>query len=1048
MERPINGDRYVRTLSHYLRSNQRRLLPPALPTPLPDTNGKTTAAAQARSFVTPADPMAAAYQGMVSSLWSATTAVVNSMTPASLTPGGADTRSRPSERDIYSGMWDGTSTVQPDSSASEALLYTKARLRSPILPLDLYYLLYLLERFEQVGIELEGWEGMSSRTVGDSTPRVIPPSSAKGASGAQEQQTGRPESKKGRTVSSFPPSGAGGTGNANNLNSNGNNDQSSHRPQSIRSNYSTAVSTLTLITGWKQWSTAASLNTNNLTIADEIHFIRKFMEHAPSLRLVAKISPGNHVQGKGRIEGFNADAILTLFNHGQALSASEEGSAVKLPPLLLPLAAIFPSLTHLELHSIPPDCIEGWETLMKQLRSLVISQSGAEDVHDIIVTAVVNSERRRRQRKLREKARAVQIKEEQNEALKDATIATQEREDDTTALEGSDGHKVDDDGNAHTGVSTVQSNGISSAKPNRDEMERRTQQVGSGGDDDDDATILSSLRMWPVLHHLSLSDNSFPALTHVNTFVYTPSVVSLDLSHNLFLSPPSGLIHLHNLNDLNLSYNMISGVQSIYQILGNISVLDLRGNRLESLSGLERLWNLEKVDVRENHLDEAAEVGRLAALPCIREVWSERNPFCIIQPKYRLEILAVFKANGHDLLLDGASASFVEKRMLANMSPSSFSTTISSINNVANIPAASAPVATFAQELNHSPNYPSSHLQPHSATGKSLNAAQNASTTRAGPHSPIGKLVKKKLVKSNKRVKRVVNLDSDHEEEYEVVHAVSPPILADVDVEELNALHDDEVAAITANSSGGVLQPPAVIKKKKKGIKVARGTEGDGHVDENADGHSHGDTQSPSHRKEKDASGNGKAKKRVQKKKTATAIASESPTASSEGTGASAGAGVSFVNGDDQDLNLDHSLCHDGHHVHRHRLAHLEKSLASLQMERPAGASGHQRQPSRGTLKKSHSLPPNAATNNTAANVGRNSPGGHHIYGGNRAYGPNGSGNSGAISPRLRPSSPIGSFSSDDNGGADGYRRKIEAMRNEAGKNWLMVLAEMDAETG
>jgi len=133
------------------------------------------------------------------------------------------------------------------------------------------------------------------------------------------------------------------------------------------------------------------------------------------------------------------------------------------------------------------------------------------------------------------------------------------------------------------------------------------------------------------LTNLSLSDNSFPTLTHSDTFFYTQSVTKLDLSHNLLLSPPTGLIHLHNMRQLNLSYNMIAGVQTIYQILGNITSLDLRSNRLESLSGLERLWNLEKVDVRENHLDDASEVGRLAALPGIREVWSDRNPFCFIQ---------------------------------------------------------------------------------------------------------------------------------------------------------------------------------------------------------------------------------------------------------------------------------------------------------------------------------------------------------------------------------------------------------------------------------
>ncbi|KAG0367487.1 hypothetical protein BC939DRAFT_462314 [Gamsiella multidivaricata] len=970
MDKPINGDKYIRTLSHYLRSNQRRLLPPTLAPPqeAPENATKATsvasvAAANARPFLTPGDPMAAAYQGMVSSLWNATSAVVNSIAPASLI--GDDSKPRGADRDIYNGSWDGTSAILPDSNPAEIQLYQQAQLRAPIFPLDLYYLLYLLERFEQVGIEFEGWEGTTSSTVGDSKPRVIP-------SAGQGAKTGsgilNPASNLLFPPSKIPTTGGGGTGTA------GAGGEASTRPQSIRSFSSTAVSTLTLITGWKQWSTAASFNSSSLTVTDDIHFIRKFLKHVPSLRLVAKIPPGDHIRGKGRIEGFNADTILTLLNHGQSLETDGEATNNKKSLLLLPLSATFPALTHLELHKIPPDCIEGWETLMKQLRSLVIIQSGIEDVYDVIVTAVVKSEKRRRLRVLRENSRAVQIKEEQQEALKDAALTSQELGYSVTAERGDSSG----DGNGSNGsVTLAQGREI----------------------EEDDAIILSSLKMWPVLRHLSLSDNSFPSLAHNDTFSHTQSVTSLDLSHNLFLSPPSGLIHLHNLNQLNLSYNMISGVQSIYQILGNISVLDLRGNRLESLSGLERLWNLEKVDVRENHLDEAAEVGRLAALPGIREVWSERNPFCAIQPKYRLEILVVFKANGHDLLLDGSFASFVEKRALANMSPSSFSTTISSINNVANIPAASAPVATFAQELSQGHDN-HNHLLSQSVAEEALNAATSPGV---GPNAPINKLVKKKLVKSTKRVKRVVNLDSDHEDEH---HSLAH---ADVDVKDLDALHDDEVAAITAKTSGAALGPSAGVKEKKK--KKKKSTKSTSWPTSESPGQAEENGQAVDNASSNGRNGHGKGdeKESIKVKKRAT----------KKNTGVSS---VSFAGDEAQeqhDSNEDHTLCKDGHHVHRHRLASLERSMTSLQLERSGNSVGagvhstsaHQHEPSRKILKKTRTMPMNSA-----------------------------------VSPRLRPSSPIGSFSSDD-GGADGYRRKIEAMRNEAGKNWLMVLAEMDGDS-
>ncbi|KAK5823368.1 hypothetical protein F5H01DRAFT_334166 [Linnemannia elongata] len=990
-DKPIPGDKYVRTLSHYLRSNQRRLLPPT-PPPVPAIPASlaATTAAQARSLVTPADSMAAAYENMVSSIWSATAAVVNSVTP-SLT----DRPLSPQERDIYTGAWDGTGAILPDSNPSERQLYLSAQLRSPILPLDLYYLLYLLERFEQVGIDLEGWNGTTTKPVGDSKPRVImQDNSQKRHSIAIVAPVGATSSSlpNSASFSSFPPPAAATNGG----NAAATSGLKSSRPESIRSFQSAALSTLTLITGWKQWSTAANSGSSNLTITDDILFIQKFMRHIPSLRLCAKIPPGDQFQGKGRIEGFQAEAILTLFNHGRPVptqgtsssgskSSSNEDSTSNGDDtlLLLPLAATFPALTHLELHKIPPDSIEGWEVLMKQLKSLVIIQSGMEDVHDIMVKTVIDSERRRRQRISLEKSRAVLIKKEQQEALKDAALTSQELEIDPTARD------------------ETASNGSASSS---------SDVPGAGsGSLESDAVILSSLKMWPLLRHLSLSDNSLPALAHNDTFIHTQSIVSLDLSHNLFLSPPSALIHLHNLHNLNLSYNMISGVQSIYQILGNIAILDLRGNRLESLSGLERLWNLEKVDVRENHLDEAAEVGRLAALPGIREVWSERNPFCIIQPKYRLEILAVFKANGHDLLLDGSFASFNEKRQLANMSPSSFSTTISSINNVANIPSASAPIATFAKELVRPE--PIRHSRVLSSNADEVLNAATLSPPGTSSSPPVPKLAKKKLVKATKRIKRVVNLDSDHEEE-----VMSPG--ADDDIKGLRNLESDEDKAVSGQLPESKLgSPVAVGKKKKKKATKPSGSpldvtpspvEG---VGESKDvSHGNGD------KKEKE-----KIKKKVPKKKVAAAAAASAAEVGVPTT-------VSFA-GDVEDLTIDHSLCRDDHHVHRHRLAHLENSIASRQLERahtsfaplvapvakaPAALapSQHQRHPSRGILKRNPTMPVNG---------------------------------SGAISPRLRPSSPIGSFCSDD-GGADGYRRKIEAMRNEAGQNWLMVLAEMNKD--
>jgi len=364
--------------------------------------------------------------------------------------------------------------------------------------------------------------------------------------------------------------------------------------------------------------------------------------------------------------------------------------------------------------------------------------------------------------------------------------------------------------------------------------------------------------------------------------------------------------------------------------------------------------------------------------------------------------------------LDGTFASFNEKRVLTNMSPTAFA---ASMANVANIPAASAPVATFAQDLSpHLHIHRPQPLRPHHEHTRSQSSAEDAalaatvkSVAGSTAQSPVNKLVKRKLMKSTKSSKRVVHLDDgDYDRAMEDN--------ADTGVKGLESLmsEDEELAGPTVKFSSNVLGSPAAIvkKKKKKSSKVTTST---------TDAVPETDTAiaAAEHIGSTLVGGNGtapvegqeqpvfkeKVKRRVPKKKNALLPNVTFATESEKGQ--------------DDDLSIDHSLCMDNHHVHR--LAHLEKSMATIQLERaispvPGASSSHTRQPSRGILKRAGTMGPDY-------------------------------GRAGAISPvPQRPSSPIGSFCSDD-GGADGYRRRIQAMRSEAGHNWLMVLAEMNAET-
>lgn len=135
---------------------------------------------------------------------------------------------------------------------------------------------------------------------------------------------------------------------------------------------------------------------------------------------------------------------------------------------------------------------------------------------------------------------------------------------------------------------------------------------------------------WTELKMLSLADNSLTTLDQEPANMIR-SLTHLNLSSNLLIDIPSALASLYNLSSLNLSYNMISFTTGINTVLGNIQELDLRGNRLTVLAGLDRLWALERLDVRDNRIDDATEIGRLTELPNIQDIWVEGNPFTKLQ---------------------------------------------------------------------------------------------------------------------------------------------------------------------------------------------------------------------------------------------------------------------------------------------------------------------------------------------------------------------------------------------------------------------------------
>lgn len=166
---------------------------------------------------------------------------------------------------------------------------------------------------------------------------------------------------------------------------------------------------------------------------------------------------------------------------------------------------------------------------------------------------------------------------------------------------------------------------------------------------------------FPNLKHLSLHSTTLLSLPTLPLH----NLTHLDLSHNLLNALPPSLSSLSSLTSLNLSNNLITSLRAAPTTLGNITTLNLSHNRIDCLVGLERVLGLQRVDVRGNQLPEVSEVGRLAVLPHISEIWCSGNPFDTGSAEdWRVELGVAFRMEGRDVTIDDRPWGWGEQRRI------------------------------------------------------------------------------------------------------------------------------------------------------------------------------------------------------------------------------------------------------------------------------------------------------------------------------------------------------------------------------------------------
>ncbi|KAB8074633.1 hypothetical protein BDV29DRAFT_201218 [Aspergillus leporis] len=356
----------------------------------------------------------------------------------------------------------------------------------------------------------------------------------------------------------------------------------------------------------------------------------------------------------------------------------------------------FKNLGGLEIIDIDFRSFFGWDRLSEQLRTLTVKRANIEDPADLLTGIVLDDIDKRRRRSSKNQPSPVLgwsgntypqpvYKSDISGSLSapgspvaDTAFGTSSSPHAAPMLRvGSEGARR---GHARTGSISPTRPTSSKHSSHRHSRHSRIRRTGSGSSNSSDnlghrngsSSNLAAgglpLSKWQFLRHLGLPDNSLTSVSAAGLAPVANTLHSLDLSANLFTEVPDSLATLVALRALNLSHCMIESLHSLSRNpLPAITALNLRGNRLRSLAGIERLLSLERLDLRDNDLTDPTEIARLTSLPEIREIWVSGNPFLKTHSNYRVVIFNLFRRTpgySEDIIIDGSGPGYTERKQL------------------------------------------------------------------------------------------------------------------------------------------------------------------------------------------------------------------------------------------------------------------------------------------------------------------------------------------------------------------------------------------------
>ncbi|KXT09884.1 hypothetical protein AC579_3001 [Pseudocercospora musae] len=434
---------------------------------------------------------------------------------------------------------------------------------------------------------------------------------------------------------------------------------------SVRSVMSSVSSVWSSLTGS---NSAAKAEKQKTQYGDDLKYLYSCFTKIPALRL----SRDDRARRIAGYEEFPFDTCVPLF--------------------------VFKNVSSLEICDLDFRTFHGWDRLAEQLRSLTIRNASLEDPIELLRDIVLDDAEKRRKRSSKTQVPttpstpglpwplSASPKPSPSNNVKPLQIRRASAASPMALARGgsSDGIAGRQSSNSPPRPSTSRHASLHKSHANRGGIPAYRRSSGSSGSSQHEMSprhsasdllamgILPSTK-WRFLRHLSVAENGLTYLSVSSLAPVASTLQSLDLSGNLFTEVPDALASLTHLRALNLSNCMINSLSSLSRSpLPAITTLNLRSNRLLSLAGIERLYSLERLDLRDNKLHDPTELARLTGIPDIADLYVVRNPFTRTHSNYRVVAFNLFRSSpGHvqDPTIDTMGPLYHEKKYLVDRVP-------------------------------------------------------------------------------------------------------------------------------------------------------------------------------------------------------------------------------------------------------------------------------------------------------------------------------------------------------------------------------------------